>query len=111
MDKLQFNKINNVLERELDKFEYEMVNEKSQYLFDNTREIYAKKFVGDCLTDYEFMKDVDYSLFPKKLILEAITSCYLETHDEMRESDLHDMFTIFQQDLKSYLADYYADEM
>ena len=90
-------KLSSLVGRELHEFEEETVKKDSQYLYDNACEIYATKFIGDCLIDYEFLEKLDYNLFPKENILRFITNYYLFNHEEMRESDLEDMFA-FESD-------------
>lgn len=77
--------------REMEKFEEEMLDKDSEYLYENAREIYATKFIGDCLADYDFLKDKDYTKFPKRNIVRFVKNYYLLNHDEIRTSDLEDM--------------------
>ncbi len=98
-DKENF-KLSSLLLREIDDFEREMLGKDSEYLFENAREIYATKFIGDCLVDYNFLKDKDYNLFPKENVLRHITEFYLRFHDEISESDFKDMFDKYETELK-----------
>lgn len=95
-------KLTSLILREIDDFEREMLGKDSEYLFENAREIYATKFIGDCLVDYNFLKDKDYNLFPKENVLRSITELYLRFHDEISESDLSDMFTEYETQLKKF---------
>ena len=93
-------KLSSLVDRELHNYEEEMLKKDSQYLYENAREIYATKFIGDCLIDYEFLKKIDYNLFPKENVLQFITNFYLVNHDEIRETDLEDMFDFDSNKIK-----------
>ncbi len=95
----EFYKLSSLVIREIYDFESEMLDKDSEYLYENAREIYATKFIGDYLIDYDFMKDKDYKLFPKTNVLNFIKTYYLFHHDEVRESDLNDML-LLDNDLK-----------
>ncbi len=90
--------------KENENFENEMLDKDSEYLFENAREIYATKFIGDCLIDFDFLKDKDYKLFPKENVLRFMTNFYLAHHDEISESDLSDMFDMCETELQEALS-------
>lgn len=95
----EFYKLSSLVVREIYDFESEMLGQDSEYLYENAREIYATKFIGDCLIDYDFMKDKDYKLFPKTNVLNFIKTYYLFHHDEIKESNLNNML-LYDDDLK-----------
>lgn len=103
MDRDNFKEISRKVRKELEEFKERLKYESPSLLFARAREIYAKKFIADCLLDETFMMKIDDSLIPKRKILDKITAFYLAHHDEISKSDLDDMFYFQRDELKNSL--------
>lgn len=98
----EFTKIKSIVRKEIKSYKEKLLRKDSKYLFKNAREIYATKFISDCLTDEDFMGELDFNTFNHKKLLKPITNCYLKYHSEIRESDLTDMFNYYVTELQEF---------
>lgn len=100
----EFNEVKSIVEKEIKSYEDKILKEDSQYLYNNVREIYATKFISDCLLDENFMLEIDYKPFKHKKLLQPIVDCYLEYHGEIREDDVRDLFEYYEDELKTFFS-------
>lgn len=107
----QFEKLKEILDKEIIEYKNKIISKPSEYLYDNAREIYATKFIYDYLTDKEIMEDVDFHIFPKRNILKLLTSFYLESHGEIRDDDIADMLYDGYGELKKFCSIIDGSEM
>lgn len=109
MDNTEIYKLSSLVLREKDDFEEEMLKKDSVFLFEHAKEIYATKFIADCLVDPEFLQNISYDVFPSKDVLHFITHYYLNNHDEIREADLTDMLEYYGPEIKKAAKRKYAE--
>ena len=92
MTEREMYKLASLVSREQQEFKDEMLKKDAEFLFENSREIYATDLIADCLQARDFLENIEYDLFPKKNVLNFITNYYFCHHSEIREDDLLDMF-------------------